>query len=149
MNLFIDSSFLLSILFEEEGSDECYQIWKKGKSRLGSILISIESINSIRRTFQNTNLKQTNRILREKEKSCELMLSEISQRNIDSTIYEIIKSKKEISGCRSLDAIHIATALEFKRNSLSEIYICSTDKTLRDVAKKVSFPILPEKVSVS
>ncbi|HRG76924.1 MAG TPA: PIN domain-containing protein, partial [Leptospiraceae bacterium] len=86
MNLFIDSSFLLSILFEEEGSDECYQIWKKGKSRLGSIRISIESINSVRRAYQNVNLKKAGRILTEKVKSCELMLSEISQRNIDSTI---------------------------------------------------------------
>lgn len=147
MILFIDSSFLLSILFEEEGSDECYEIWNSGKVRLGSILLPIESINSIRRAFEN--IKSANSVLKEKEKFCELMLSEVSLRNVDSVIYEIVKSKKEISGCRSLDAIHIATALDFKRNSLSEIHICSTDKRLRDVAKKVGFSVLPKKIITS
>jgi len=147
MNLFIDSSFLLSIIFEEEGSEQCYEIWKDGKVRLGSVLLSIESMNSIRRAFEN--VKSANSFLKEKEKFCELLLSEVSQRNVDSVIYEIVKSKKEISGCRSLDAIHIATALNFKRNSLSEIYICSTDKRLREVAKKVGFQVLPKKLQVS
>ena len=149
MNLFIDSSFLLSIIFEEEGSDECYEIWNSGKVRLGSILLSIESMNSIRRAFGFVKEKKVTSILKEKEQFCEVMLSEVSLRNIDSTIYEIIKYKKEISGCRSLDAIHIATALDFKRNSLSEIHICSTDKRLRDVAKKVGFSVLPKKIVVN
>lgn len=149
MNLFVDSSFLLSILFEEEGSDECYNIWNSSKIKLGSILVSIESLNSIRRAFLNLKQKSSILEMKEKEKFCELLVSEISQRHIDQTIYEIIKSKKEISGCRSLDAIHIATALDFKKNSLSEIYICSMDKRLRDVAKKVGFQVSPAKLATS
>ena len=146
MNLFLDSSFLLSIIFEEKESEEHYEIWKNSKVRLGSVLVAIESINSIRRAFANSKQKKMLKEFREKEKNCELMLSEISQRNVDESIYEIIKSRKEISGCRSLDAIHIATALDFKRNSSSEIFVCSTDKRLREVAKKVGLKILPTKI---
>ena len=90
MNLFIDSSFLLSIIFEEEGSDECYEIWNSGKVRLGSILLSIESMNSIRRAFGFVKEKKVTSILKEKEQFCEVMLSEVSLRNIDSTIYGCI-----------------------------------------------------------
>ncbi len=42
------------------------------------------------------------------------MLSECSQVKINESILPILELKKDISECRSLDAIHIATAIFLK-----------------------------------
>jgi len=50
------------------------------------------------------------------------------------------KSYDILYKCKSLDAIHIATALDIsEKYSRSEICICSFDKNMLKVAKKLGF----------
>jgi hypothetical protein len=59
--------------------------------------------------------------------------------NIDRTIIEIIDLKTVLSECRSLDAIHLAAAIEFQKNIKEKIWIFSFDKEFISLGKKLGF----------
>ncbi|HRU29777.1 MAG TPA: PIN domain nuclease, partial [Treponema sp.] len=57
-------------------------------------------------------------------------------------IEKIIVLRKEIAKCKTLDAIHIATALEFSSlMPTSEFYLNTFDKNMSDLAKSLKFKI--------
>jgi predicted nucleic acid-binding protein len=63
-------------------------------------------------------------------------LNEVNFRIIDEEIERIIYLKKDLSKCKTLDAIHIATALEFKKIDSSKEYILySFDLNMNKLAK--------------
>jgi predicted nucleic acid-binding protein len=75
--------------------------------------------------------------LSKNEKKLKELLSECSLVKIDESILSILELKKDISECRSLDAIHIATAI-FLKNYLkdSQLLFYSFDKRDNEVAKR-------------
>ena len=140
MATYIDSSFLLSILFEQN--------WKNDDVRVSSILLQAECIITLRRTFDNQKKILPDNWLEEKEMELKNLLQEVTIKIIDKSILDVIELKKNLSGCRTLDAIHIATAMDFKDNFGDYFFICSYDKNMRDISKKIGFRILPEKAVV-
>jgi len=46
---------------------------------------------------------------------------------------------KRYANCKSLDAIHIATALDIRDSSDCEVHICSFDKNMINLAKQFGF----------
>jgi len=68
------------------------------------------------------------------------MLNDIHCKPIDNSIEQIIVKNKELIGCKSLDAIHIATAIYFKENSREQdIVLYSFDKNMLTIAKQFGF----------
>ena len=145
MATYIDSSFLLSILLEQNESLKAIDIWKNDDARVSSILLQAECIITLRRTFDNQKNILPDNWLEEKEIELKNLLQEVTKKIIDKSIVDVIELKKDLSGCRTLDAIHIATAMEFKDNFGGNFFICSYDKNMRDISKKIGFNILPEK----
>jgi predicted nucleic acid-binding protein len=66
-------------------------------------------------------------------------LSEVNYRIIGTTIEREIYLKKELSKCRSLDAIHIATALKFREMNNVEVVLYTFDKTMHELAEHYRF----------
>lgn len=83
--------------------------------------------------------------LSKNEKKLKELLSECSLVKIDESILSILELKKDISECRSLDAIHIATAI-FLKNYFKEskLLFYSFDEKVNKVAKK--FGLKPQNV---
>jgi hypothetical protein len=55
---------------------------------------------------------------------------------IERTIY----LKKELAECRTLDAIHIATALKFREmNNGKDVFMYTFDKTMHELAEHYRF----------
>ena len=143
MVIYIDSSFLLSIIFEEDNIEISKQIWKDYGYRVSSIILNSECLVTLRRFYKNEKNNLENNWLTIKEKELSDLLAEVNTRIVDETITEYIKLKKELSNCRTLDAIHLATGLEFKDNLGTDVKICTYDERMRKLAGKLNLSVLP------
>jgi len=142
--LYIDSSFLLAILLEEEDSHKYAREWKMKRSRVASILLEAECIVTLRRVHRNLSKSLSPAWLEEREKQLFELLDEVSLRTVDRTITKSLRNQMDLSDCRSLDALHIATALELQENSGEPIIICTLDRAMRKLSEKLGFTLLPE-----
>jgi predicted nucleic acid-binding protein len=136
---YFDSSILLAILLDEERQEEAYSYWRNS-IRVSSILLKIETIIGIRRTHEIYKHKLENDWLNKKTKIMDEYLNEVNYKVLNNKIEREIYLRKELAQRRSLDAIHIATALQFREiNNNGEIYLYTFDKTMHSLAKRYKF----------
>jgi predicted nucleic acid-binding protein len=139
----VDTSALLALLFEEEGAAALRDGWSAADHRIGSILLAIESLVVLRRT--PTATVKLARLLRVRERERAQLLQEVHLVNVDEGILRIVSLQRELAGCRSLDAIHLATAIEVRDGGFgSEIVLASFDGPMRRLARRLKFRLLPE-----
>jgi predicted nucleic acid-binding protein len=129
----------------DENYTEAKNTWYSSDNRFSSILLKIETLTVLRRTYNHNKSKLPEEWIEEKEKEYKNLIDEINIRIIDQDIYNTIELKKQLSKCRSLDAIHIATALEFETLETSEdrFIICTYDKNMHSVAKEIGMNVFP------
>ena len=111
MASYIDSSFLLSIILEENLSSRTINVWQNEDIRVSSILLRAECIITLRRIHFNYKNKLPETWLKEKEIELKNLLQEVTLRIFDKSILDIIEIKKVLSNCRTLDAIHLVVYL--------------------------------------
>jgi predicted nucleic acid-binding protein len=137
---YFDSSVILAILFNEEKQDEALKYWNDTNTKISSILLKIETIISLRRVYNNNKQKLDNDWLVEKIRELNEYLKEINYRIIDEELEIYISSNNDLAKCRSLDAIHIATALEYRKNNDNENNsLYSFDIDMHELALKYGF----------
>jgi predicted nucleic acid-binding protein len=136
---YFDSSMVLAILLEETRKKEAYEYWQNASIRVSSILLRIETVVSLRRTYEFYKNKLDDNWLVEKVKILDEYLNEVNYRIIGTKIEREIYLKKELSKCRSLDAIHIATALKFREMNNVDIVLYTFDKTMHELAEHYRF----------
>jgi predicted nucleic acid-binding protein len=138
---YFDSSFLLAILMNEPETEDALAIWQSNSVRVSSILLKFEVNVVLRRNYRNRTKKVNDNWLATKLQDLNKFLNDVFYRDINETFENSISGDYDIlSKCRSLDAIHIATALNMsERYGRSEICICSFDKNMLAVAKKLGF----------
>jgi predicted nucleic acid-binding protein len=130
---------VLAILLEEARKKEAYEYWQNSSIRVSSILLRIETVVSLRRTYEYYKNKLDDNWLIEKLKIFDEYLNEVNYRIIGTKIEREIYLKKELSKCRSLDAIHIATALKFREMNDVDIVLYTFDKTMHELAEHYRF----------
>jgi len=138
---YFDSSLLLSILLNETRSEEALAIWRNNSVRISSILLKFEMNISLRRRIkQQKNISGDER-LKTRLQNLNNFLSDIFCVDVTEALENSIYSNYDIlSKCKSLDAMHIATALDIgEKYGRSEIRICSFDKNMLRVAKEFGF----------
>jgi predicted nucleic acid-binding protein len=130
---------VLAILLEDARKKEAYEYWQNSSLRVSSILLRIETVVSLRRTYEYYKNKLDDNWLIEKLKILDEYLNEVNYRIIGTKIEREIYLKKELSKCRSLDAIHIATALKFREMKDVDIVLYTFDKTMHGLAEHYRF----------
>lgn len=142
MLCYFDSSILLAILLDEKRKPEAKELWNEATIRVSSILLRLETITVLRRTYEHNKNKLDQGWITNKTTELNEYLQEINTRNIDEDIEKTIVLKKEISRRKTLDAIHIATALEFRKLiPSSDFFLYTYDKGMADLAKVFKFKI--------
>ena len=138
---YFDSSLLLSILLNESRSNEALEIWKNSEIKVSSILLKFETNITLRRRNERQKIVFGDNWFKARLLNLNIFLNDIFYKDITETFENSISGDYDIlSKCKSLDAIHIATALNMsERYSRSEICICSFDKNMLAVAKKLGF----------
>jgi predicted nucleic acid-binding protein len=139
---YIDSSVVLSIIFQEANLENSVKIWKKSEIRVSSILLEAESKISIKRTFLNNRRKLGQTWKERKLIELDSLLEEINLKNLDSSTIENLNKEDTLSGCRTLDALHLSTAIEIQKELGEDLFIFSYDKEFIKVAKQLGFETL-------
>lgn len=147
MATYFDSSLILSSIFEERDDIEYDSVWQQETTRLSSNLLRIECIVGIRRVGALQNLAPDNPWVMQRISSLEDYLSLINLKYLDQDIEEVIKTESRLSNCRTLDAIHLATAEYFRPKLDENLFICTLDQRIRKVAERLGFPVLPIKIT--
>ena len=136
---YFDSSVLLAIILDEEKQEEAFEYWQNS-IKVSSILLKIETIIGLRRIFENNKRKLSNDWLNKKTKILDEYLNEVNFMVINSKIEREIYLRKELAGCRALDAIHIATTIQFREiNDNKETILYTFDKTMHNLAEHYKF----------
>ncbi|MDR2580162.1 MAG: type II toxin-antitoxin system VapC family toxin [Fibromonadaceae bacterium] len=140
MYSYFDSSLLLAILFDEKRFDDAWLAWNSSKVRVSSILLRIEACISLQRHYKTNRHLFDADWLNKKEKTLNNLLDDVFYKPIEEHFGSAIAQNKALAGCKSLDAIHLATALYFEENSREQnIVLCSFDKNMLAVAKQLGF----------
>jgi predicted nucleic acid-binding protein len=140
---FFDSSFLLSFLLGEKNQKEVVDIWKCTDTRFGSILLRIETNIVMRRFYSHYQKELGTSWYKDHQKVLNEMLEEVNLRVVDEEIYQTILLKKELSNCKTLDAIHLATALEFQAVvGINNLIVYTYDEQMKNTCKLLSLNII-------
>jgi len=142
MLYYFDSSILLAILLDEKRKEEALELWNEATVRVSSILLKLETVTVLRRTYEHNKNKVEPSWITKKINELNEYLQEVNFRIIDEDIEKIVILRKEIAKCKTLDAIHVATALDFsKLIPSSDFYLYTFDKNMADLAKMLKFKI--------
>ena len=142
MLYYFDSSILLAILLDEKRKEEALELWNEATIRVSSILLKLETVTVLRRTYEHNKTKLEASWITKKTNELNEYLQEVNYRIIDEDIEKIVFLRKEIAKCKTLDAIHVATALDFSRLiPSSDFYLYTFDKNMADLAKLLKFKI--------
>jgi len=136
---YFDSSLLLSFLLREDKAEEARSIWKRYDIRISSSLLKIETNVVLRRSLSQKKNNPNKFSLEDRLAELDKFLKDIFYRRIDDVFKEPYKNYAGIAGCKSLDAIHIATALDIRDTSNYEIHICSFDTNMIKLAEQFGF----------
>jgi len=136
---YIDSSFLLSIIFEDNNYYESVDIWNALDVFLGSVLLEIECRINIYKYL--ITQKKNKKLYRKKEELAEL-LKHINRKNIDEEISLEIRNHEKLKRLKSLDSIHLATANIFNKLINGKILLCSYDKNMITISKEMGMDII-------
>ena len=131
MVLYIDNSFLLAIIRQE--LEALVAIWEQDEVRISSILHHAESLLTLRHLGRAAD---TERMLEE-------LISEVSLRTVDAGFMGVLASEVYLAGCRTLDALHLAIALDFRRRTGGEPVVGSLNQRLRSIATDLGFRLQP------
>jgi len=136
---YYDSSVILAILLDEPRKAEAKELWFSGTTRISSLLLKLETITVIRRTYEHNKTKLDSSWLTKKTIELGEFMKEVNFRIIDSEIDNIIHLRKDLAKCRTLDAIHMATAMDVKKSMAEELSLFSFDRELLDLAQSLRF----------
>jgi len=136
---YFDSSLLLSFLLRESKAEEARSIWKRYDIKISSSLLKIETNVVLRRSLSQKKNNPNEFSLEDRLAELDKFLKDIFYRRIDDVFKEPYTNYAGISCCKSLDAIHIATALDIRDSSNYEIHICSFDKNMIKLAEQFGF----------
>ncbi|MGA1795188.1 MAG: PIN domain-containing protein [bacterium] len=132
---YIDSSFLLSIVFEDERYDLSIDIWNSLDILLGSIIMEIECrINIYKYCLLSIKDKE---LYHEKDAMLSRLLNSINKKVVDNEVLLEIKNNDWLKRLRSLDSIHLATANIYKKLIHDKLLICSYDANMIKIAREL------------
>jgi hypothetical protein len=146
MAFYYDSSLILSAILEEDRIVDFAASWDNLTIRLSSNLLQIECIIGIRRAGALLNLSPDDDWIGRRIDILESYFSGIHFKIMDSSIEKTIRDNSSIARCRSLDAIHLSTALYFKPNLDEPLYIATLDHRLRKAADELGFDVFPKEL---
>lgn len=136
---YIDTSFLLSILFEDENYEESVDCWNSLDTLFSSVLLEIESRINLYGHYRL--LRKDSTWQREKEKQLTVLLNGINRRTVDDEIIREIRNYDKLKEARSLDAIHLATANILNKLTDEKLLLCSYDKRMIDIGGQIGLKL--------
>ncbi|MDQ6809149.1 MAG: PIN domain-containing protein [Verrucomicrobiota bacterium] len=143
MPVYFDSSVLLEVLFRQPRAGQCIKIWSAERDRHSSLLLVAECVINIRKAGFSGAAKVRDAFVSERLATLEKLAKAMSLRQIDDEVIEILQTRPELARCRTLDALHVASALLLQEHLDEPLEICSLDKRQREMAQAVGLKVSP------
>lgn len=140
---YFDSSVLLAILLQESSSQTAGHLWEEYPNRVSSLLMNAECWTGIRRHFLHIGKKPPAGWMEERGAFLDTKLEEVSIKPIDVQIVSRLKSEPGLANCRTLDALHLATALECRERIGEDLVLITLDRKMGETAMKAGLKVLP------
>lgn len=140
---YFDSSALLSVVLQEAKAETAANLWNQYILRVSSILLNAECWTGMRTYFARSGLDPTKGWLEERSEFLSGALATVQIAPVDGRILEILKERAELADCKTLDALHLATALHFSAKSDEGLIVVSLDERMRQTAKNLKLEVLP------
>lgn len=137
MPTYFDSSVVVSVFVDEPLSSRAGALWLAEDDRVGSSLLPIECLNALRRATAGGRV-----IARGAEARLAALLEELSLKQVDDDVVEIVRRTPALARCRSLDAVHLATALHFAERSDEPFALATFDARMAEVAASVGLTVV-------
>ena len=142
MPAYFDSSFLLAAILGQAGGDAAAAKWDSEDTRVGSLLLEAECLTVIRRVAEGLNAQHASEYVAGKTTTLRKHLQEVSLKYVDDEVISRLYREPRLGGCRTLDALHLATALVFQDHSEEAITVCTNDANMRKTAEILGFQVL-------
>lgn len=142
---YFDSSVLLAILRDEPTRGQAEQIWVAHSDRVSSRLLVAECSVTIRRTARSGLPGRSSEWLAEARARLWTFLDEIAIEEVSKGIVDRVEADDALGHARTLDAIHVATALALRPppGTDAELVFCTLDCGQATMARALGFEVLP------
>ncbi len=140
---YFDSSAVLAFLMQQPSGETIAELWQEFESKTSSLLLEAECLINLRRNALRVQGIPSDKWLAPRLAALSQLLQEITLKEIDTSILEIIRRESHLSECRTLDAIHLATALYFRDKSDEEFEVVTLDDKMRQLSTKLNFRVWP------
>lgn len=131
---YIDTSFLLSILFEDDNCERSVTWWNDCDEMFSSALLEIEARVGL---FRQSRLVKDKTWFATKEQLLGELLENINRRLVDEEIVQEIRNYDQLKNARSLDSIHLATANILSKLTDEPLLLCSYDTRMIDIGRRI------------
>lgn len=140
---YYDSSILLSEILEENPATILATHWDDATIRLSSILLKVECQVGIRRAAHLQGYPADDEWVRVRLDRLKRYTDEVNCKGVDADIETLVRENAALTECRTLDAVHLATALYFQPHQDEPIIIVTLDGRMREVAQRLGFGVAP------
>ncbi len=137
MPTYFDSSVVVSLYVDEPLSARAGELWRAGEDRVSSSLLQVECINALRRASSGGRA-----IAPGAESRLAALLEEVTLKQVDDDVVEIVRRTPAFTRCRSLDVVHLATALHFADRSDEPFVLATFDARMAEVAAAVGLRVI-------
>lgn len=136
--VYFDSSVVLSFLLNEKRAEEGLKLWAESDARCSSILLEVEVWVGLRRQRQRLSDSVKDAWLETRLRVLSELLKEVSLVVVDSHVTATLRSESILSECRSLDAIHLATALRVRSYADESLRLATFDERMLQTARRLN-----------
>lgn len=137
MPTYFDASVVVSLVKKNPGSERAASLWLAEPRRVSSSLLAVECVTAIRRGGAAGWAPAL-----DAEPRLELILGEVTLKQLDDEIVEIVRRTPALARCRSLDAVHLATALHFADRSDEPFALATFDARMAEVAAAAGLKVI-------
>jgi predicted nucleic acid-binding protein len=123
---YIDSSVILAALLGQPEASTAAAWWDAHPRRVSSVLLEAECRTVLRRAARSGARLPRGWLARQEATLAE-WLDAVTLRIVDRSVIERLAIESALCGCRTLDALHLATALELRDHVGPELVLCTLD----------------------
>lgn len=140
---YVDSSVVLAALLGQPEAAIATAWWDEHPRRVSSVLLEAECRTVLRRAAKS-GAKLPRGWLARQETTLAEWLDAVTLRIVDRSIVERLAIESALGGCRTLDALHLATALELRDQLGPELVLCTLDAEQASLAATLGLRVEAE-----
>ena len=146
MNLahYFDSSAVLAMLFQQEVASDVLGLWETSSYRVSSFLTYFECVNVNSRYCAGLPVVNRQKWGAESSRWIDNAMRSLSLHEVNASVLERLKRESKLVDARTLDAIHLATALIFQDAGV-QVELVTFDERMRKCASQLGLSVLPSK----